>query len=159
MYRNAAIWSKEVEEQQEIHQRFSDHQKQFGYLPLHVFKQATNLRELLAPKTYNCEKNFDLLSNAIHEQMHRKWLTELKDLRFVTKNTDSSTNDEYENDEASENVQPLANNKKSVKATASKSIDPEPVPSTSKQSPIVRSPKKSAKMMDTNDRELRKRKV
>lgn len=88
IYRNAAIWSKEVEEQQEIHQRFSDHQKQFGYLPLHVFKQATNLRELLAPKTYNCEKNFDLLSNAIHEQMHRKWLTKLKDLRFVTEDTE-----------------------------------------------------------------------
>lgn len=165
VYREASIWSKDAEEQEKIHQRFSDHEKQFGYLPLHIIKEATNLRELFASELNGREHKFDILSRGIHEQMHKPWAKILKNLRFVTEDTQYQADDEDvedENDEATENVKTSTKEGKSTKATARKSTDPEPVPSTSKQPPIVRSPKKSAKtatILDSSDRELRKRKV
>lgn len=75
------------DKQEDIHKKFTHHERQFVYLPLHVLRNATNIDDLVLPKIAKGKPKF--VSKAvkqIHEQMakqHGRWLSELDNLRFI----------------------------------------------------------------------------
>lgn len=86
-------------EQTQIHKKATDYEKQFLYLPFHVFKNATTLSTLVAPKPagpdVNCD-DIDSICNYSHKKLTKvgQWYSELKNLEFVETITISSSDDE-----------------------------------------------------------------
>lgn len=97
---DACIWSLSKKERMQIHKKATDHEKQFLYLPLHVFRKTTNLAKLLAPEPPGPDVNtsdIDSICNYSHKQLYRvgHWHEELRKLEFVGI-------DEHDNDIISE---------------------------------------------------------
>lgn len=117
-YRDAFIWTLPANDQNEIHQKLSNHQKQFTYLPLHILKSATNIGELVLPTVAKGKtKWLDYAIGEICKQMPTRcarWFPELANLRFLEPNQENN---------ASQN--------KNTKTTNERELEPEPGPSTS----------------------------
>lgn len=141
--------------QKRIHKKASDFEKQFIYLPLHVFNTATNIRTIFSRKAKGNEKKLDLEVEAIHKQIGRKygmWPPEMKNLSFIdTSNTNSNANpiDVEPTNVPNVSVAKVQESTASRKALASTSD--QAIPSTSVQAiartpralEIVRTPKKT----------------
>lgn len=108
----------------EVHEKLSDHEKQFTYLPLDILKRATNIEELVLPTIAKGKpKYLDYAISEIHKQMPMKcgrWFSELANLRFI---------------ESIEDDEPSTTKNVTNKKTVQKHTEPEPEPSTSKAMP------------------------
>lgn len=61
---------------------FTEHEKQFAYLPLAILQSATNIRELFTD--IESDKRLDASIRKIHGQMSSTvWSSELLNLRFI----------------------------------------------------------------------------
>lgn len=144
-YSDATIWPESLGNRSEKinHQNFSEHEKQFVYLPLAVLDSATNIRQLFSH--IEDEKKLIGLIRKIHTQMSSKrWVPELINLRFIDTASVAGLNEKTNEAAAAANV----HDKPQRRLTRSASLM-----STSK---MERSPKQKPA---NENRPLRKRKV
>lgn len=144
------------DERDEIHSRASDHQKQFIYLPLHVFEEETNAEKLMYKEAKKSGQDLDKVKlyvlglypylHAIHE-----WHPFMKNFKF---------NDDQINDTEKIGGEPKELSNKTQRpepASSSKRTDvikrkkiTEQIPSTSKQANVYKGSKTSEKIPDTS---------
>ncbi|XP_055295613.1 uncharacterized protein LOC129565135 isoform X2 [Sitodiplosis mosellana] len=133
---HASIWSLKKNEQEKVHDDATDHQKQFIYLPLHVFVENTNAKKLMHKEAVKAKQDLDLVNKyvqGLHPHLHvvTGWRPFMKKLKF----NENQTNDT----EATGKDNPTESVEKSDKSKGS-----EPVPSTSKQADQVATKSKQA---------------
>lgn len=82
---------------------FSEHEKQFAYLPLAVLLAATNIRQLFGD--IESGKRLDALIRKIHSQMPSKiWAPEMLNLRFIDTTTNECNAIEQDENEATATI-------------------------------------------------------
>lgn len=88
-FRNAAIWSLSEEKRSNVHKWATKHQKKFIYLPLHVFREATNIYQLLREKNHGNINKVDTLARQIHIDLINisSWPIFLSGLKFLNDET------------------------------------------------------------------------
>lgn len=94
--RYATIWALNKSERKEAHRKASDIQRMFMYLPFFVWKDCTNIMELLRKETIKYEKKLHLLNHyfaQFFEFVYKKssWYPFLNDLKFIDKSDTSAT--------------------------------------------------------------------
>lgn len=126
------------EQRNNVHQNFSDHEKQFAYLPLDVLTKATNIAELVLPRIAKGQPKYvDLVIRQIHKQMPiklGKWCKELAGLRFVEFFEDAEEQDDTPS-EATKSVTTEKTAQKQNEPTPEPEPEPVPKPTTSKPMP------------------------
>lgn len=82
---DARIWSLSKRERSRIFEKATEHQKQFLCLPLHVFKDATNIKSLIDFSVQQSDCTVDAYVEQIHNSLPKikKWSLELDYLKFA----------------------------------------------------------------------------
>lgn len=87
--RNAAIWSLSEAKRSDVYKWATTHQRKFIYLPLHVFREATNIYQLLREKNRGNISNVNTLARQIHIDLINinSWPIFLSGLKFLDDET------------------------------------------------------------------------
>ncbi|XP_031624191.1 uncharacterized protein LOC116341338 [Contarinia nasturtii] len=106
---NAAIWSLSKQEQDKIHGFSTDRQKQFIYLPMHIFRDETNVQDLIIkseqkPGIHISRSMLKQRIVQIHQNLAdiQSWPDYLDNLKFRCDDIEDAVEDAIEATESSE---------------------------------------------------------